>query len=134
MSLSSNKLHFRQAAAHALNLIQVQRLDDAGASRPSRPLWLVWLGDTLPPLEILWQYYLRRFAIEHWYRFLKQRLHWTLPQLQDPKASERWSALMVMASWQLWLARDCVRDAPLPWQKPLPQLTPGRVADSIAPF
>jgi hypothetical protein len=102
-------------------------LDDAGASRPSRPLWLVWLGDTLPPLEILWQYYLRRFAIEHWYRFLKQRLHWTLPQLQDPKASERWSALMVMASWQLWLARDCVRDAPLPWQKPLPQLTPGRV-------
>jgi hypothetical protein len=129
-----HQLHFRQAAAHALNLIQVQRLDDAGAFRPSRPLWLVWLGDTLPPLEILWQYYLRRFAIEHWYRFLKQRLHWTLPQLQDPKAAERWSALMVMASWQLWLARDRVRDAPLPWQKPLPQLTPGRVADSIAPL
>jgi hypothetical protein len=41
---------------------------------------------------------------------------------------------MVMASWQLWLARDCVRDAPLPWQKPLPQLTLGRVADSIAPL
>jgi hypothetical protein len=125
-------MHFRQAPQHPMTLIQVQRLDENGQPRSTRPLWLVWVGDTLPDLESLWQRYLRRFALEHWYRFLKQRLHWTLPKLGEPKAAERWSDLMPLATWQLWLARDLVQDSPLPWQKKLPILTPGRVADSIA--
>jgi len=58
---------------------QVQRLDEDGQSRSTCPLWLVWVGDTCPDLEHLWTCYLRRFALEHWYRFLKQRLHWTVP-------------------------------------------------------
>jgi hypothetical protein len=83
-------------------------------------------------LDTLWQRYLRRFAVDHWYRFIKQRLHWTLPKLGEPKAAERWRDLMPLAAWQLWLARALVQDAPLPWQKKLAQLTPGRVADSMA--
>lgn len=127
-----HNVHFRQAAKHPMTLIQVQRLDENGQPRQGRPLWLVWVGETMPPLDTLWQGYLRRFAVEHWYRFLKQRLHWTLPKLGEPKAAERWSDLMPLASWQLWLARQLVQDSPLPWQKKLPQLTPGRVADSMA--
>jgi hypothetical protein len=127
-----SQMHFRQAAKHPMTLMQVQRLDEAGQPRSTRPLWLVWVGDTRPDLEELWQRYLRRFALEHWYRFLKQRLHWTMPKLGEPKAAERWSDLMPLATWQLWLARDIVQDSPLPWQKKLPILTPGRVADSIA--
>jgi hypothetical protein len=126
------QMHFRQAAKHPMTLIQVQRLDETGQPRSTRPLWLVWVGDTRPDLEGLWQRYLRRFALEHWYRFLKQRLHWTRPKLGEPKAAERWSDLMPLATWQLWLARDIVQDSPLPWQKTLSILTPGRVADSIA--
>ncbi|MGR3280569.1 NF041680 family putative transposase, partial [Acaryochloris marina NIES-2412] len=34
-------------------------------------------------------------------------------------------------TWQLWLARTIVKDTPLPWQKRLTSLSPGRVADSI---
>ncbi|HEY9645358.1 MAG TPA: hypothetical protein V6C88_03260 [Chroococcidiopsis sp.] len=131
---SWHSMHFRQAAQHSMTLIQVQRLDETEQPCSTRPLWLVWVGDARPDLEYLWQCYLRRFALEHWYRFLKQRLHWTLPRLGEPKAAERWSDLMPLATWQLWLARDIVRDAPLPWQKTLPFLTPGRVADSIAPL
>lgn len=129
-----HQLHFRQAAAHPMRLIQVQRLDATGHPRPARPLWLVWVGESPPPLDTLWQRYLQRFAIDHWYRFIKQRLHWLLPKLADPKAAERWSDLMPLATWQLWLARDLVQDQPLPWQKPQAALTPGRVADSIAPL
>ncbi len=35
----------------------------------------------MPLLSEICQIYLRRFAIDHWYRFAKQRLHWTLPKL-----------------------------------------------------
>ncbi len=38
---------------------------------------------------------------------------------------------MPILSWELWLARDLVAQHHLPWQKPLSNLTPGRVAESI---
>ena len=28
----------------------------------------VWVGIQMPPLHEIWQVYLRRLAIEHWYR------------------------------------------------------------------
>ena len=43
--------------------------------------------------------YLRRFAIDHWYRFAKQRLHWTLPKLGTREQCERWSDLMPLLTW-----------------------------------
>lgn len=52
--------------------------------------------------------YLRRFAVDHWYRFIKQRLHWTLPKLATPQQSDRWSDLMPLMTWELWQARDIV--------------------------
>ncbi|WP_248277902.1 hypothetical protein [Brasilonema sp. UFV-L1] len=85
----------------------------------------------MPILEEVWQLYLRRFTVDHWYRFLKQRLHWTLPKLSTPKQCERWSDLMPMMTWELWLAHDIVADNPLPWQKSLDNLTPGRVAQAM---
>jgi hypothetical protein len=41
---------------------------------------------------------------------------------------------MPLLTWQLWLARDLVRDFHLPWQKPLTTLTPGRVVQSMFPL
>jgi hypothetical protein len=38
---------------------------------------------------------------------------------------------MPLITWQLWLARDIVRDNPLLWQKTAPKLTPGKVVQSI---
>lgn len=62
----------------------------------------------------------------------KQRLHWTLPSLSTPHQGERWSDLMPLITWQLWLARELVKDDHLPWQKPQVNLTPGRVAQSMS--
>ncbi len=38
---------------------------------------------------------------------------------------------MPLLTWQLWLAKDLVREISLPWQKSLPELTPGRVVQSM---
>lgn len=124
-------LHFRQSADHPMTLILVERLDEQGNLK-QKPLWLVWVGEALPPLKTLWQLYLQRFCIEHWYRFIKQRLHWCLPHLGTSEQTEAWSTLMPLMSWQLWLARPEAPDQPLPWQKPLAKQTPGRVANAFA--
>jgi hypothetical protein len=126
------QMHFRSAAAHPMQLILVERIDAQGNRRIDKPAWLVWVGEAMPPLSDLWQLYCRRFGVDHWFRFAKQRLHWTLPHLSTAKQAERWSDLMPLLSWQLWLARELVCERPLPWQKPQTHLTPGRVAQSMA--
>jgi hypothetical protein len=120
-------LHFKQAAEHPFSVILVERLDAPSA----KPLWLVWISKQHLSVAQLWRQYLRRFALEHWYRFVRQRLHWTVPQLSTAQQMEAWSDLMPLLTWQLWLARPLVEDMPLPWQKKVASLSPGRVADSI---
>jgi hypothetical protein len=124
-------LHFQQSAKTNMHLIQVERLDKALMEK-AKPFWLVWVGEGIAELSQIWRQYLRRFAIDHWYRFAKQRLHWTLPKLSTTEQCERWSDLMPLLTWQLWLARSLVNDRPLPWQKSVTNLTPGRVAQSMA--
>ena len=77
----------------------------------------------------LWQAYLRRFDIEHCFRFLKQHLGWTAPMLRGPEAADRWTWLVIAAWNQLWLARPLAAAARLPWQPAVPpgEMTPGRV-------
>lgn len=106
-------LHFQQSALHSMHLIQVERLDESKQQK-FRPLWLVWVGQEIDELSQLWLRYLRRNAYDHWYRLLAQRLHWTLPYFATPEQCERWSDLMPLLSWQLWLARDSAADCPLP--------------------
>ncbi|MBI4784013.1 MAG: hypothetical protein HY785_22240 [Oscillatoriophycideae cyanobacterium NC_groundwater_1537_Pr4_S-0.65um_50_18] len=127
-----SQYHFRKSAQRPMEIIRVEVLKSTEGKQRFKPLWLAWLGQTMPPLETLWLSYLRRFAIEHWYRFAKQRLYWTHPQLSSVRATERWSELMPLLTWQLWLARaDCI-DQPLPWQSLQDSLSPGRVAQAFA--
>ncbi len=124
--------HFRAAGAHLLQLLRIT-VSGKHSGKPSpKPMWLGWLGEEMPALEQTWRCYLRRFAVDHWNRFAKQRLHWTLPNFSTTKLAERWSDLMPLLSWQLWLARDIVKDTPLPWQKQQTDLSPGRVAQGFA--
>ncbi len=107
-----------------MSLIQVERLNSNHSGAKRRPLWLVWLGEQFLELKDIWQHYARRFGVDHWYRFAKQRLHWTLPNLSTPEQCERWSDLMPLITWQLWLAKDLVEEHRLRWQSPQPKLTP----------
>jgi len=125
------ELHFYGAAHHPLKLICLEQLTPRGSGRLMPPLWLVWTGESTIALEEIWSQYLRRFGVEHWYRFAKQRRPWTMPSLKTPEQCQRWSDLMSLMTWQLWLARDLVTQYHLPWQSATLILSPGRVAQSM---
>jgi hypothetical protein len=122
------ELHLQRAPDHPFCLILVERL----AHPNSPPLWLIWVDKQSLDVQRVWSTYLRRFTLEHGYRFAKQRLHWTVPRLSTPEQMETWSEVMPILFWQLWLARDATQDTPLPWQSPQTKLTPGRVAQGFA--
>ncbi|WP_459195376.1 NF041680 family putative transposase [Nostoc sp. FACHB-892] len=126
-----SEFHFLESPTRDMEIIRVEVIKPAGRYRKFKPLWLAWLGKTMPTLDELWHKYLRRFALEHWYRFAKQRLHWTQAQLSSTQAAERWSDLMPLLTWQLWLARVACIDSPLPWQSTQDKLSPGRVAQAF---
>ena len=126
-----SRFHFRNSAHREMEILRVEIVAPAGKRRKFKPMWLAWAGETMPTLELLWRKYLQRFSIEHWYRFAKQRLHWSKPKLSSNQAGERWSDLMGLMSWQLWFARTECRDSPLPWQSKQHSLSPGRVAQAF---
>jgi hypothetical protein len=99
--------------------------------REPGPMWL-WASDpAASPAEVavLWQAYLRRFDLEHTFRFGKQVLGWTAPLLRDPAAADRWTWLIIAACTQLRLAAPLAADLRLPWQQPQDPgaMTPARV-------
>jgi Transposase DDE domain len=114
-----------------LLLVEVSRLPQQ--TRQPQALWLWWHtpqdGDAIPDLDRAWRAYVRRFDVEHTFRFLKQTLNWTLPRVRHPAQADRWTWLVVLAYTQLRLARPLSGDRPLPWQRPQPtgKLTPERV-------
>ena len=123
-------LHVRNApdAPFSVIRVQVERLPKMKLA--PHPLWLAWIGGPLPAeLSALWHWYLRRFTVEHAFRFFKQTLGWTTVRPHDPQAADRWSWLMAGACWQLWLGRRIVSDVRLPWEHPRPDglVTPGQV-------
>jgi hypothetical protein len=108
--------------------LQVEHLPD---NRSPDPLWLRTSGTATTAGQVTrtWQVFLRRFAIEHTFRFLKHALGWTRPRLRDPAAAGRWTWLIIACYAQLYLARHLAADLRLPWQRPCPpgRLTPARV-------
>jgi hypothetical protein len=117
-------------------LVEVERLPRGQRRRKPKVLWLWWKGpgEGKPDLDLLWRAYCRRFDVEHFVRFLKQRLGWTTPRLRHPEQADRWTWLVLAAYAQLRLARGGVADLRLPWEKPLAPhlLTPNRVLRNFA--
>jgi hypothetical protein len=106
-------------------------VDRLPGDRSPEPLWL-WssrAATSAAALDRAWQAFLRRFDMEHMFRFFKQILGWTRPKLRDPAAADRWTWLIIACYAQLHLARHLAADLRLPWQRPCPpgRLTPARV-------
>lgn len=97
--------------------------------RAKKTLWLWRGGEGRPDLKLCFRAYLRRFDLEHTFRFAKNTLGWTAPSLCTPAQADRWTWLVIAALSQLRLARGLVDDLRLPWERPLDpaKLTPARV-------
>ena len=115
-----------------LILVEVDRLPRGERRRREpRVLWLWWHGPEriAPDLELIWRSYVRRFDLEHTFRFLKQTLGWTTPRVRHPEQADRWTWLVLLAYNQLRLACPIAIEARLPWERRLPahRLTPARI-------
>lgn len=122
-------LHVQNAPATEFTVVRVQVAHLPHRDHPT-PLWLAWIGGELPEdLHQLWRWYLRRFSVEHAFRFVKHHLGWTTVRPRSPIAADRWTWLVAAVLWQLWLARPVMAEHRLPWERPRPpeRLTPGRV-------
>jgi len=129
-----DQLHARQDAGTTFSVVLVET--HLEREKPCRPFWLAYqpppgqeAGD--PSLAMLWYAYQHRWPVEPSIRFRKQYLYWTLPRFQTLERCERWTMLVTLAQWQLFLARDLVQDVRLPWQPAQENLTPERVQQSL---
>lgn len=127
--------HWKNFAAPPIVSGTVVRVDvehlPKPTSRTKKTLWLWVTGGagTSPDLEVCWRAYLRRFDIEHTFRFAKNTLGWTTPSVRTPEQADRWTWLVVAAYTQLRLARGLVEDQRMPWERHTRpgRLTPARV-------
>jgi len=130
-----NNLHGKNDADVPIDVIRVSiHLEK---DKPPKPIWLAWQAPATIPSNLvvnaqtIWQAYVHRWPVEPGIRFRKQRLGWTTPQFQHKETGDRWSWLVALAVWLLFLSRPLVADHLLPWQKPQRKLTPQRVQQSL---
>ncbi|MEU0282310.1 NF041680 family putative transposase [Streptomyces sp. NPDC006195] len=107
------------------------KVEHLSKKRDAPPVWL-WsskTGATPDDVDRFWQAFLRRFDLEHTFRFAKQTLGWTTPKLRTPEAADRWTWLLIVAHTQLRLAQPLAIDLRRPWEKPTVggRLSPARV-------
>jgi hypothetical protein len=107
-------------------------VDHLPGDRNPKPVWLWHCRPTATTSDVdrLWRAFLRRFDIEHTFRFLKQTLGWTRPRVRTPEQGDRWTWLIITAHTQLRLARGLTENLRRPWEKQVTEprrLTPARV-------
>jgi hypothetical protein len=130
-----NNLHGKHDADVPMDVIRASiHLE---RDKPPQPIWLAWQPPPIIPSHLvvnaqaIWQAYVHRWPVEPGIRFRKQRLGWTTPQFQHKDTCDRWSWVVTLAFWLLFLSRPLVQDHPLPWQKPQSKLTPQRVQQAL---
>jgi len=134
-----HKLHFKRLAKVVGSVVCIEFLKEDGTPRYKRPLWLFWTGPEEVALQDLCRMYLWRFAIEHLFRFLKQRLGLNSHRSSNLASLQRWMWIVALAYWQLLLMRETVQPNRPAWHphqkdgqdKPL---TPSQVQRSAQVF
>jgi hypothetical protein len=120
-------------------VVCVEFLKADGTSRYKRPLWLFWTGPQEVGPQDLCRMHLWRFAIEHLFRFLKQRLGLNSHRSSNLDNLQRWIWIVALAYWQLLIMWEAVQPDCPAWHphkkegqdKPL---TPSQVQPSAQAF
>jgi hypothetical protein len=123
-----HNLHFREARHHEFDLVQIEVTDPAGKPRFRRPCWLLVCGQHSLPLTTTRRVYQRRPVMEHYFRFIKQRLLFTAAQLGTTEHEEKFVQVIVLAYAQLYLARFDLEPTVRPWERYKPVPPPNQAA------
>jgi hypothetical protein len=86
-----------------------------GTPKYKQPLWLMVVG-ALEGQQAA-RLYQPRWREETWHRQAKDLFGWSRAQLGDVERQDRWTWVVLLAGWQLLLARELARDCPRPWEK-----------------
>jgi hypothetical protein len=103
-------------------LVKIRWYNQKGEALFQKPLWLIVMGDRRMELSLLdiYEAYLQRYDLEHFFRFGKQKLLLDKFQTPDEKHEEHWWRLVALAYLQLWAAKDLASNLPRPWEQYLP--------------
>lgn len=132
-------LHLRKLPQLVGMLLRVQFLKEDGTPRYKTPIFLFWTEPLTVCLSDLCRMYLSRFAIEHFFRFAKQKLGLNTARSTNPFFIQHWMWLVALAYWQLLLMEHQVGDHRPAWHRRSPRhegydLTPGQVKRGALPF
>jgi hypothetical protein len=105
----------RGIAGVAVHVVQVRVLRADGTPKYKQPLWLMVVGALEG--EQAARLYQPRWREETWHRQAKDLFGWCRAQLGDVARQDRWTWVVLLASWQLLLARELARDCPRPWER-----------------
>jgi len=120
---------------HPFTLIRARVFNEAEEQIFQRPLWLLVMGQHRNQLSLAegWEAYRRRYDVEHFFRFGKQRLLMTAYQTPEVQHEENWWQIAQLAYVQLWLARYLAEAMPRPWERYLPQFQTQTKNQEISP-
>jgi hypothetical protein len=118
---------------HPFTLVRIVRYDQDGTAAFKHPLWVIVMGERRHDLTLrqIYQAYLTRFDIEHFFRFGKQRLLMTAFQTPEVTREENWWQLTHIAYAQLWLARHLAHATPRPWERNLSASKQRRISPTL---
>ena len=108
-------LHLRKVPTLVGMALRVELRKADGTPRYQRPLWLFWSGPLTVALGDVCLMYLWRFAIEHAFRFMKQRLGLNANYATQAASIQLWMRICALAYWQLLLMRHDVEDLRPAW-------------------
>ena len=119
---------------YPFTLVQLRWYNQKGEALYQKPLWLIVMGERRMELSLLdiYEAYLQRYDVEHFFRFGKQKLLLDKFQTPDEQHEEHWWRLVALAYLQLWAAKELATNLPRPWEQYLPapadkQSTPAMV-------
>lgn len=121
-------MHFQKAPHCPFDLLRVATYDADGQLLFKHPMWLMVSGHRRLSAREARKAYLRRSTEEHFFRFVKQKLLFDAAEMGSVEQDERWSDVVGLAYWNLYVGRDIVGRSVRPWERYKPAPPVGRPA------
>lgn len=114
-----------QVSDKTVSVFRLAVKDSKGKCVYKEPLWLMGCGQSIKSidLEAVFICYHNRYDIEHWFRSAKQHLLLNQYQTCELSHADNWLLYPVLATHQLYLARESVNANWRPWEKPTDRLS-----------
>lgn len=116
-----NKPKRLRMSDHPFTLVRIVQHDENG-EQVGKVMWLIIIGEKRRCISVreAFDAYSRRYDLEHFFRFGKNRLLMDSFQTPDTKREEAWWTLTCIAYLQLWIARHALLEVSAishPWQR-----------------